>query len=36
VCFYDSSPNRSRAWHNTKTCGNVSNLRASRSRRRVS
>jgi predicted RNA-binding Zn ribbon-like protein len=36
ACFYDSSPNRSRAWHNTRTCGNVSNLRASRSRRRVS
>ncbi|QIQ01573.1 CGNR zinc finger domain-containing protein [Streptomyces liangshanensis] len=34
ACFYDSSPNRSRAWHNTKTCGNLSNLRASRARKR--
>jgi predicted RNA-binding Zn ribbon-like protein len=33
VCFYDSSPNRTRVWHDTKTCGNVTNLRASRSRR---
>jgi predicted RNA-binding Zn ribbon-like protein len=33
LCFYDSSPNRTRVWHNTKTCGNVTNLRASRSRR---
>ncbi|MYV53754.1 CGNR zinc finger domain-containing protein [Streptomyces sp. SID3212] len=32
--FYDTSPNRSRAWHNTKTCGNVNNLRASRARGR--
>lgn len=32
--FYDTSPNRSRAWHNTQTCGNVNNLRASRARRR--
>jgi predicted RNA-binding Zn ribbon-like protein len=35
VCFYDSSPNRSRAWHDTKTCGNINNLRASRARRRT-
>ncbi|MFI6076338.1 CGNR zinc finger domain-containing protein [Actinoplanes sp. NPDC051343] len=35
VCFYDTSPNRSRVWHDTKTCGNVSNLRASRARRRT-
>jgi predicted RNA-binding Zn ribbon-like protein len=34
-CFYDSSPNRSRVWHDTKTCGNTSNLRASRSRKRA-
>lgn len=34
ACFYDASPNRARAWHNTKTCGNVNNLRASRDRRR--
>lgn len=35
VCFYDSSPNRSRAWHDTRTCGNINNLRASRARRRT-
>lgn len=35
ICFYDSSPNRSRVWHDTKTCGNVNNLRASRTRRRA-
>jgi predicted RNA-binding Zn ribbon-like protein len=34
-CFYDSSPNRARVWHDTKMCGNVSNLRASRARRRL-
>ncbi|MFC1433761.1 CGNR zinc finger domain-containing protein [Streptacidiphilus sp. N1-3] len=34
VCFYDTSPNRSRSWHDTKTCGNINNLRASRARRR--
>jgi predicted RNA-binding Zn ribbon-like protein len=34
ACFYDTSPNRSRAWHDTKTCGNASNLRASRARRK--
>lgn len=33
LCFYDSSPNRARVWHDTKTCGNVTNLRASRSRK---
>lgn len=33
ACFYDASPNRSRAWHDTKMCGNVPNLRASRARR---
>jgi predicted RNA-binding Zn ribbon-like protein len=35
VCFYDTSPNRSRVWHDTGTCGNLSNLRASRARRRT-
>lgn len=35
ACFYDASPNRSRVWHDTKTCGNVSNLRASRTRRKA-
>jgi predicted RNA-binding Zn ribbon-like protein len=35
VVFYDSSKNQSRVWHNTSTCGNLINLRASRARRRV-
>jgi predicted RNA-binding Zn ribbon-like protein len=35
ACFYDASPNRSRAWHDTKVCGNVPNLRASRARRKA-
>jgi predicted RNA-binding Zn ribbon-like protein len=35
-CFYDTSPNRSRVWHDTRTCGNTSNLRASRGRRKTS
>ncbi|WP_446038172.1 CGNR zinc finger domain-containing protein [Streptomyces sp. SID1121] len=35
ACFYDASPNRSRAWHSTKTCGNVHNLHASRARGRA-
>jgi len=34
ACFYDGSPNRARVWHNTKMCGNVPNLRASRARRK--
>jgi predicted RNA-binding Zn ribbon-like protein len=34
VCFYDTSPNRSLVWHDTRTCGNLSILRASRARRR--
>jgi predicted RNA-binding Zn ribbon-like protein len=25
ICFYDTSPNRSRVWHDTRTCGNTSN-----------
>jgi predicted RNA-binding Zn ribbon-like protein len=33
LCFYDASPNRARVWHDTKTCGNITNLRASRSRK---
>ena len=33
ACFYDRSPNQARAWHDTKMCGNVPNLRASRARR---
>jgi predicted RNA-binding Zn ribbon-like protein len=34
ACFYDASPNRSRVWHDTRTCGNIANLRASRARKR--
>ena len=34
ACFYDSSPNRARVWHDTKMCGNIINLRASRARKR--
>jgi predicted RNA-binding Zn ribbon-like protein len=34
ACFYDSSPNRTRVWHDTKLCGNITNLRASRARKR--
>jgi predicted RNA-binding Zn ribbon-like protein len=34
ACFYDSSPNRTRVWHDTKLCGNIANLRASRARKR--
>ena len=33
VCFYDASPNRTRVWHDTRTCGNRANLRASRARK---
>jgi predicted RNA-binding Zn ribbon-like protein len=33
IAFFDSSPNASRVWHDTKTCGNRHNLRASRARR---
>lgn len=35
ACFYDSSPNRTRVWHDTKLCGNITNLRASRARKRA-
>jgi predicted RNA-binding Zn ribbon-like protein len=34
ACFYDRSPNRTRVWHDTRTCGNLANLRASRARKR--
>ncbi|NUR09393.1 MAG: CGNR zinc finger domain-containing protein, partial [Nocardioidaceae bacterium] len=34
--FYDASRNNSRVWHDVHTCGNVANLRASRTRRRAS
>ena len=33
AAFYDRTRNSSRVWHDTKTCGNVMNLRASRARR---
>jgi predicted RNA-binding Zn ribbon-like protein len=33
--FYDTSRNRSGVWHNVQTCGNITNLRASRTRKRV-
>lgn len=36
ACFHDGSPNRARVWHDTKMCGNVPNLRASRARRKAS
>jgi predicted RNA-binding Zn ribbon-like protein len=35
ACFYDGSPNRARVWHDTRMCGNVPNLRASRARRKA-
>lgn len=34
VVFFDSSKNHSRVWHDSSSCGNVINLRASRARRR--
>jgi predicted RNA-binding Zn ribbon-like protein len=33
AAFYDRTRNGSRIWHDSKTCGNVMNLRASRARR---
>jgi predicted RNA-binding Zn ribbon-like protein len=33
AAFYDRTRNGSRVWHDSKTCGNVMNLRASRARR---
>ena len=35
TAFYDASRNSSGAWHNVRTCGNVTNLRASRARRKA-
>lgn len=35
AAFYDLSRNSSRVWHDVTTCGNVTNLRASRARRRA-
>lgn len=35
AAFYDLSRNGSRVWHDVRTCGNVTNLRASRARRRA-
>jgi predicted RNA-binding Zn ribbon-like protein len=34
--FYDTSRNHSGLWHDVHSCGNINNLRASRSRRRLS
>lgn len=34
VAFYDESRNNSRVWHDVRTCGNRTNLAASRERRR--
>jgi predicted RNA-binding Zn ribbon-like protein len=34
VAFYDRSKNNSAIWHNSATCGNIVNVRASRARRR--
>ena len=33
--FYDTSRNGSGAWHNVRTCGNITNLRASRNRKKT-
>ncbi|WP_194905303.1 CGNR zinc finger domain-containing protein [Catenulispora rubra] len=35
VAFYDESRNNSRVWHDVRTCGNRTNLAASRQRRRA-
>ncbi|WP_170947500.1 MULTISPECIES: CGNR zinc finger domain-containing protein [Nocardiaceae] len=35
VAFFDESRNSSRKWHDTRTCGNAANLKASRARRRL-
>ncbi|MEZ0110993.1 putative RNA-binding Zn ribbon-like protein [Catenulispora sp. EB89] len=35
VAFYDESRNNSRVWHDVRTCGNRTNLAASRERRRA-
>jgi predicted RNA-binding Zn ribbon-like protein len=34
IAFYDSSRNASRVWHDVSTCGNQTNLRAYRARRK--
>jgi predicted RNA-binding Zn ribbon-like protein len=34
TAFYDASRNGSGTWHNVRTCGNITNLRASRARRK--
>lgn len=34
TAFYDASRNGSGTWHNVRTCGNIANLRASRTRRK--
>ena len=34
VAFWDSSRNSSAVWHDSRTCGNLANLRNSRARRR--
>ncbi|MFI7624629.1 CGNR zinc finger domain-containing protein [Microbispora rosea] len=34
VAFYDASRNGSATWHNVRVCGNITNLRASRARRK--
>ena len=33
--FYDTSRNGSGVWHNVRTCGNLANLRASRTRKKA-
>jgi predicted RNA-binding Zn ribbon-like protein len=33
--FYDASRNGSGVWHNVRSCGNIANLRASRSRKKT-
>lgn len=33
--FYDTSRNGSGVWHNVRSCGNIANLRASRTRRKM-
>ncbi|MEV4262470.1 CGNR zinc finger domain-containing protein [Kribbella sp. NPDC049584] len=35
VAFWDSSRNSSAVWHDSRTCGNIANLRNSRARRRT-
>ncbi|MGN6128287.1 MAG: CGNR zinc finger domain-containing protein [Humibacter sp.] len=35
VAFWDSSRNSSAVWHDSRTCGNIANLRNARARRRT-